>query len=545
MALDTVLVTRVEGTAWIRTSDGSKVALKEGMRVPVNAEIITETGASVELEIPGSPSMTISDNRSFLVSGDIAETDADAVAAALANPDDPAITAVLAALEAGQDPFEQLDPTAAVLSGGGEGGGSSFVRLMSIVETTRPLALEYPKPSVAPVELPRLGGYSGDDTDPSLVTGTTTITLETPQNIVEGEPYDIIARVDRPVTGQDLVITLTNGSTITIPVGESEGRVTVENPYPDDSYKQGDRPEDVGISTTTGGNYENLDTSSTSSSTIVDDEDPTIITLEGPATVVEGENVTITATVSNPPQGGDLVIKLTNGEEIIIKEGETTGSVTYPARPDDNTVQGNIPEDVGIESSTGGNYEKVEYGDPVTTVVVDNDVPAITVSDTVINEGGTGTFDVNFGKPVDNETTVTLKLGHGTTDGDDIDLGQPPVVRLPNGDTVAVTPNGDGTYSFTLPPGITDVTVTVETKDDDIFEGEEDFTLTVTQEGETQNGTPVDKVQGEGSGKIVDDGSGPGPNPDNDKPTLSVTGGGVVNEGSDAQFTVSLSKPTE
>ncbi|MGX9526486.1 retention module-containing protein, partial [Alcaligenes nematophilus] len=97
MALDTVLVTRVEGTAWIRTADGSKVAVKEGMRVPVNAEIITETGASVELEIPGSPSMTISDNRSFLVSGDIAETDVDPVAAALANPNDPAITAVLAA----------------------------------------------------------------------------------------------------------------------------------------------------------------------------------------------------------------------------------------------------------------------------------------------------------------------------------------------------------------------------------------------------------------------------------------------------------------
>ena len=93
-------MTRVEGTAWIRTADGSKVAVKEGMRVPVNAEIITETGASVELEIPSSPSMTISDNRSFLVSGDIAETDVDPVAAALANPNDPAITAVLAALEA-------------------------------------------------------------------------------------------------------------------------------------------------------------------------------------------------------------------------------------------------------------------------------------------------------------------------------------------------------------------------------------------------------------------------------------------------------------
>lgn len=551
MALDTVLVTRVEGTAWIRTSDGSKVAVKEGMRVPVNAEIITETGASVELEIPGSPPMTISDNREFLVSGDIAEVDVDPVAAALANPDDPAITAVLAALEAGDDPFAQLDPTAAVLTGGGEGGGSSFTRLVSIVETTRPLALEYPRPGVPDVENVRLGGYSGSDVDPTLVTGTSTITLETPERVTEGDSYEIVARVDRPVTGQDLIITLTNGSTITIPVGETEGRVIVDNPYPDDVYEQGDRPEIIGIDSTTGGNYENLDTSSTSGSDIVDDDDATTITLEGPETVTEGDEITITATVDNPPQGSDLVIKLTNGQEIVIKDGETTGFVTYPARPDDSTVQGNIPEEVGIESSTGGNYEKVEHGGPVTTTVEDNDTPSITVTDTLISEGGTGSFNVNFGKPVDNVTTVTLKLEHGKTDDSDVDSRVPPVVTV-GGNTVPVTDNGDGTFSFELPPNTVDgVIVTVQTGDDDVFEGEEDFTLIVTQEGETANGTKLPEgIRGEGTGTIVDDGrvipvdptnpEGPGTPADDDRPTLVVEGGGRVPEGATAEFTVKL-----
>lgn len=551
MALDTVLVTRVEGTAWIRTSDGSKVAVKEGMRVPVNAEIITETGASVELEIPGSPPMTISDNREFLVSGDIAEVDVDPVAAALANPDDPAITAVLAALEGGDDPFAQLDPTAAVLTGGGEGGGSSFTRLVSIVETTRPLALEYPRPGVPDVENVRLGGYSGSDVDPTLVTGTSTITLETPERVTEGDSYEIVARVDRPVTGQDLIITLTNGSTITIPVGETEGRVIVDNPYPDDVYEQGDRPEIIGIDSTTGGNYENLDTSSTSGSDIVDDDDATTITLEGPETVTEGDEITITATVDNPPQGSDLVIKLTNGQEIVIKDGETTGFVTYPARPDDSTVQGNIPEEVGIESSTGGNYEKVEHGGPVTTTVEDNDTPSITVTDTLISEGGTGSFNVNFGKPVDNVTTVTLKLEHGKTDDSDVDSRVPPVVTV-GGNTVPVTDNGDGTFSFELPPNTVDgVIVTVQTGDDDVFEGEEDFTLIVTQEGETANGTKLPEgIRGEGTGTIVDDGrvipvdptnpEGPGTPADDDRPTLVVEGGGRVPEGATAEFTVKL-----
>ncbi|KHT40538.1 hypothetical protein, partial [Vibrio sinaloensis] len=45
---------------------------------------------------------------------------------------------------------------------------------------------------------------------------------------------------------------------------------------------------------------------------------------------------------------------------------------------------------------------------------------------------------------------------------------------------------------------------------------------------------------------IKDDGTGPGPGtPDNDKPTLSVTDAGDVNEGTDAVFTVSLSNETE
>ncbi|WP_170833804.1 hypothetical protein, partial [Acinetobacter baumannii] len=93
------------------------------------------------------------------------------------------------------------------------------------------------------------------------------------------------------------------------------------------------------------------------------------------------------------------------------------------------------------ESSTGGNYEKVEHGGPVTTTVEDNDTPSITVTDTLISEGGTGSFNVNFGKPVDNVTTVTLKLEHGKTDDSDVDSRVPPVVTV-GGNTVPVTDNG-------------------------------------------------------------------------------------------------------
>ncbi|OSZ48062.1 hypothetical protein BVZ31_16380, partial [Alcaligenes faecalis] len=332
MALDTVLVTRVEGTAWIRTADGSKVAVKEGMRVPVNAEIITETGASVELEIPGSPSMTISDNRSFLVSGDIAETDVDPVAAALANPNDPAITAVLAALEAGDDPFSQLDPTAAVLTGGGEGGGSSFTRLVSIVETTRPLALEYPRPGVPTVENVRLGGYSGTGEEeagplvPPSVTvkinddGTVTFTFtEVPFG------FDI---EDIEVTGGGRIEGLTpdnkDPKTWTgtlVPPPNYEGEITVK--VPDGSYtNEVGTPGNGGEDTTT------VDTLPPEAEITIDS-----ITEDGVINKEESEgDVTITGTVGKDVKPGDKVTVTVGG-----KEYETT------VNPDGKTWSVDVP----------------------------------------------------------------------------------------------------------------------------------------------------------------------------------------------------------
>ncbi len=45
--MDTVLVGKVAGNAWVRQADGSLLALREGMRVPANAEVVTDSGASV------------------------------------------------------------------------------------------------------------------------------------------------------------------------------------------------------------------------------------------------------------------------------------------------------------------------------------------------------------------------------------------------------------------------------------------------------------------------------------------------------------------
>jgi len=39
LAANTVLITHVTGKAWMRSADGQLTALREGMRVPVNAQM--------------------------------------------------------------------------------------------------------------------------------------------------------------------------------------------------------------------------------------------------------------------------------------------------------------------------------------------------------------------------------------------------------------------------------------------------------------------------------------------------------------------------
>lgn len=575
MAIDTVLVGNVTGSAWVRASDGSLTALHQGMRISAKAEIVTEGGSTVQLLADGMPPLTVGESREMVLHPDLFETEVDAVSATVQQPEDPMIAQVLAALESGQDPFEFLDATAAVVGGaaGGGDGGSSFTRLISIIETTTPLALEYPRPDIAPDELPRLGGVATGDqiedietpadptpvdpipVDPTPVDPTPVdpvdpkksaiITLTAPQYVIEGDHYEITATVDHPVSGSDLVIELSNGVIITIPVGQLTGSVIVDNPRVDDVYVQGDTPETVTITGTQGGDYSDLDTSSSVTTVVQDDRDPTIITLDAPAVVTEGRSYEITARVDNPVTEKDLIITLDNGLIITIPVGKMEGSVTVPSRPDDNLVQGTGSKTVSINSVSGGNYEKIEYGKTtVTTQIRDNDTPTITVSDAYINEGDIGTFLVDFGKPVDNATTVTFTLVHGTTDQNDIDYTVLPVVNI-KGLPVDVVDNGDGTYSFQLPANtFEDVTISIQTTQDNVFEGKETFQLVVTQVGQTKNGTKLPSdIQGKGVGTIVDDGSATPTDPnspaDDDRPSLIIDDASIT-EGGRLDFKVSL-----
>ncbi|MEN5251639.1 type I secretion C-terminal target domain-containing protein, partial [Alcaligenes aquatilis] len=195
----------------------------------------------------------------------------------------------------------------------------------------------------------------------------------------------------------------------------------------------------------------------------------------------------------------------------------TDGIVVTVPTTDDDVFEGN--EDFTLEATlTGQTASGTDLPGGITdsgdATIVDTestdptnpnpgaDVPVLTVDDAGnVNEGENATFNVSLDKAVDADTTLTFTLGGEIEDGD---IGEPTVTI--GGQDVTVTKNADGSYSVTVPAGTTDgIVVTVPTTDDDVFEGNEDFTLEATLTGQTASGTDLPGgITDSGDATIVD-----------------------------------------
>ncbi|MEZ9964080.1 immunoglobulin-like domain-containing protein, partial [Vibrio cyclitrophicus] len=88
------------------------------------------------------------------------------------------------------------------------------------------------------------------------------------------------------------------------------------------------------ITDATGGNFESLVKDPTAATTTInDDSDVTTVSLSADASVTEGENITYTATLTNPADGA-VTVTLSNGATITIADGATSGTTTVPASDD-------------------------------------------------------------------------------------------------------------------------------------------------------------------------------------------------------------------
>ncbi|MCV2225242.1 retention module-containing protein [Pseudomonas mercuritolerans] len=252
---------------------------------------------------------------------------------------------------------------------------------------------------------------------------TSTVKLTADTSVAEGGTVTYTATVGAPVTGSPVVVTLANGQTITIGVGQTTGTATAVAP---NDALTGNAPITNSITGVTGGNFEDLVADKTPvSTTVTDVADTTNLSLSATGSVAEGGSIVYTATLTNAA-GSPVTVTLSNGAVITIKAGETTGTATVPAPSDD------VYKDAGsvqatITSATGGNFENlVPSTAPAVTTVTDTiDTSTVKLTaDTSVAEGGTVTYTATVGAPVTGSPVVvtlangqTITIGVGQTTG--------------------------------------------------------------------------------------------------------------------------------
>lgn len=230
------IVNEISGRAWLRHGDGSLTELHLGSKVPAGSDVVTASGATVSLQVENGMPIIIGEGREVALTSEMTGTLDDVSEAAVTPPKGTDSERLLAALRNGRDLFDELDPTAAVVAGGGSAGGSSFVRLARLLETTSPLDLSYSNPGRSDAVLPRMsstGAISNDDETPTPVSvnhapaarddaGLGEQNHQVRGNLLandtdpDGDPLAIASVGGRPMTSSGVTVAGSNGGTFTV-----------------------------------------------------------------------------------------------------------------------------------------------------------------------------------------------------------------------------------------------------------------------------------------------------------------------------------------
>ncbi|WMY85321.1 retention module-containing protein [Pseudomonas shirazica] len=275
---------------------------------------------------------------------------------------------------------------------------------------------------------------------------TTTATLTATPSVTEGGVITYTVTLSNPAQTPVTVI-LSNGQTITVEAGKTQGSVDFETPA-NDVYNNGSTVS-VTIESATGGNFEQLTPNPTPAQTTINDSvDNTTATLTATPSVTEGGVITYTVTLSNPAQT-PVTVTLSNGQTITVEAGKTQGSVDFETPANDVYNNGSTVS-VTIESATGGNFEQLTPNPtPAQTTIndsVDNTTATLTATPSV-TEGGVITYTVTLSNPAQTPVTVTLSNGQtitveaGKTQGS-VDFETPANDVYNNGSTVSTTITG-------------------------------------------------------------------------------------------------------
>ena len=286
---------------------------------------------------------------------------------------------------------------------------------------------------------------------------TTTATLTASPSVTEGGVITYTVTLSNPAQ-TPVTVTLSNGQTITVEAGKTQGSVDFETPA-NDVYNNGSTVSTT-ITGATGGNFEQLTPNPTPAQTTINDSvDNTTATLTATPSVTEGGVITYTVTLSNPAQT-PVTVTLSNGQTITVEAGKTQGSVDFETPANDVYNNGSTVSTT-ITGATGGNFEQLTPDPTPASTVINDSIDTVTVS--IVSNGNV---------TEDQQPSFTVKVSQA--------LDRPLTVTLSNGDTV------------TIEAGKTEVEYKTAAQGDDVIQDAGSVTLSVTDA--TVSGATFEKL---------------------------------------------------
>ena len=318
--------------------------------------------------------------------------------------------------------------------------------------------------------------------------------------------------------------------TLTFDAGETRKRVFMAEAYENDEDEP-DKTFTVTLSEASGATIED----GAATGTIIDDDGPPDVTLVltpasisedgGVSTVTatrkgplnEDATVTVRVTPVAPAVAGDYTLSTNTTLTIAAGRMTSTGTVTITA-VDNNE---DAPDKTVTVSGTAANSQGSKDTNDVTLTITDDDgASSLSIGDTSVTEGDTGSVTMTFTVTLSPAATQPVTVDWATSDG----------TAEAGTDYTA----GNGSLRFDIGEDSKTFTVTVTGDEED----EEDETFTVTLSNASGDVTIVDDTA---TGTITDD---------DDTPSLSIADASVTeadrsNHTATMEFTVTLSPPAE
>ncbi|PWY39649.1 immunoglobulin-like domain-containing protein, partial [Pseudomonas sp. RW405] len=244
-------------------------------------------------------------------------------------------------------------------------------------------------------------------------------TLTASPSVTEGGVITYTVTLSNPAQ-TPVTVTLSNGQTITVEAGKTQGSVDFQTPA-NDVYNNGSTVS-VTIENATGGNFEQLTPNPTPASTVINDSiDAVTVSIVSNGNVTEDQQPSFTVKVSQALDR-PLTVTLSNGDTVTIEAGKTEVEYKTSVQGDDVYLDaGSITLSVTDATVPGATFEKLALGGPATVEISDtiSEVVAKLTATPSVTEGGEITYTITLtnkdGLPINNHSELYFKLTDGTT----------------------------------------------------------------------------------------------------------------------------------